>query len=134
MAETEIKLINGRSICDATARDQIKNKVEKVEGKGLSTVDFTNEKDDKLSGIEEGANNYTHPENHNADIIVQDSNHRFVTDEEKQRWDIRKEPKQIKLETNGDYIQWGYVDEDKNKNLVSLIKSVVLYHIICIFA
>lgn len=83
MAETEIKIINGRKICDTTARDQIKNKVDKIEGKGLSTVDFTTEKDTKLNSIAENANNYVHPTKHNADIITQDETHRFVTDEEK---------------------------------------------------
>lgn len=37
-------------------------KVDKVEGKGLSTNDYTNEDRIKLAGIEEGANAYTHPE------------------------------------------------------------------------
>ena len=38
------------------------NKVDKVEGKGLSTNDYTNEEKSKLAGIAENANNYTHPE------------------------------------------------------------------------
>ncbi len=91
MAETEIKIINGRKICDATARDQIKNKVEKVEGKGLSTVDFTTEKDNKLNGIAEGANKYTHPKNHPATVITEDETHRFVTDAEKAKWDAKSD-------------------------------------------
>lgn len=36
-------------------------KVDKVEGKGLSTNDYTTEEKNKLSGIASGANNYTHP-------------------------------------------------------------------------
>ena len=40
----------------------------------------------KLEGIEEHANNYIHPENHQASIIVEDENHRFVTDKEKEKW------------------------------------------------
>lgn len=36
-------------------------KVDKVEGKGLSTNDFTDELLNKLNGIAEGANNYEHP-------------------------------------------------------------------------
>lgn len=35
--------------------------VQKEEGKGLSTNDYTTEEKEKLAGIEEGANNYTHP-------------------------------------------------------------------------
>ncbi len=40
----------------------------------------------KLEGIEDGANKYIHPLNHNAEMIVQDSEHRFVTDTEKSIW------------------------------------------------
>lgn len=39
----------------------VANKVDKVEGKGLSTEDFTTSEKTKLSGIEANANNYTHP-------------------------------------------------------------------------
>lgn len=37
------------------------NKVDKVEGKGLSTNDFTDRLKDKLDSISAGANQYTHP-------------------------------------------------------------------------
>ena len=37
------------------------NKVDKISGKGLSTNDYTTEEKAKLEGIEENANNYTHP-------------------------------------------------------------------------
>lgn len=37
-------------------------KVDKVEGKGLSSNDYTDEEKDKLAGVEENANNYVHPE------------------------------------------------------------------------
>lgn len=67
------------------------SKVDKIEGKGLSTVDFTKEKDAKLSGIAEGANNYTHPINHEPSIITQDATHRFVTDVEKEIWNNKSE-------------------------------------------
>ena len=36
-------------------------KVDKVTGKGLSSNDYTDSEKEKLSGIEERANNYTHP-------------------------------------------------------------------------
>lgn len=39
----------------------LENYVEKEEGKGLSTNDYTTEEKNKLAGIEEGANKYTHP-------------------------------------------------------------------------
>lgn len=39
----------------------LENKVDKVEGKGLSTNDYSTAEKDKLAGIAENANNYTHP-------------------------------------------------------------------------
>lgn len=40
----------------------LSSKVDKVSGKGLSANDYTNEEKKKLSGIADGANNYTLPE------------------------------------------------------------------------
>ncbi len=39
----------------------LNDKVDKVSGKGLSTNDYTTTEKNKLSGIEAGANKYTHP-------------------------------------------------------------------------
>lgn len=39
----------------------IGNKVDKISGKGLSTNDYTTTEKNKLAGIAEGANNYSHP-------------------------------------------------------------------------
>ena len=39
----------------------------------------------KLDGI----NNYTHPANHAATMIIQDANNRFVTDAEKNAWNAK---------------------------------------------
>lgn len=45
-----------------SAQDKVNNtKVDKVNGKGLSTNDYTTAEKNKLSGIEEGANKYSHP-------------------------------------------------------------------------
>lgn len=44
-------------------------KVDKVVGKGLSTEDYTTAEKQKLAGIEDRANNYTHPETHPASMI-----------------------------------------------------------------
>ena len=43
----------------------------------------------KLNSIESNANNYKHPSTHNASMIVQDKNNRFVTDIEKANWDSK---------------------------------------------
>lgn len=56
-------------------------------GMGLSHNDYTDEEKEKLDGIDEGANNYTHPETHPASMIVQDSTHRFVSDAKQREWD-----------------------------------------------
>lgn len=66
-----------------TKLDNIANeKVDKVDGKGLSTNDYTTSEKQKLEGL----SNYVHPSTHDASIINQDSTHRFVTDEEKSKW------------------------------------------------
>lgn len=44
-----------------TQHQDISGKVDKVEGKGLSTNDYTTEEKNKLNGIEENANNYSLP-------------------------------------------------------------------------
>lgn len=43
----------------------------------------------KLAGIADNANNYTHPANHPPAIITQDANNRFVTDAEKAAWNAK---------------------------------------------
>ena len=44
-----------------TEHQDISDKVDKINGKGLSTNDYTTEEKNKLSGIEENANNYSLP-------------------------------------------------------------------------
>lgn len=45
----------------AKITDAVKNKVDKVNGKGLSTNDYTTAEKTKLAGIVDGANKYVHP-------------------------------------------------------------------------
>ena len=54
-------------------------KVDKVEGKGLSANDYTDEEKAKLAGIEDNANNYVHPENHPASMITETENLKVMT-------------------------------------------------------
>ena len=42
-------------------KERLSGKVDKVDGKGLSTNDYTTEEKEKLNTIEENANNYVHP-------------------------------------------------------------------------
>ncbi len=53
-----------------TVANQIGKKVDKVDGKGLSTKDYTAADQVKLAGIEENANNYVHPTSHPATMIT----------------------------------------------------------------
>lgn len=57
-------------------------------GEATTSANGFMSKDDKvkLDGIANGANNYIHPASHAASMITQDSTHRFVTDEEKTKW------------------------------------------------
>lgn len=44
--------------------------VKKEDGKGLSSNDYTSDEKSKLAGIENNANNYTHPSTHSSDEIM----------------------------------------------------------------
>lgn len=83
-----------------TEHQDISGKVDKVEGKQLSTEDYTTLEKAKLSNVEEGANNYTHPNTHVAKMIEQDFNHRFVTDEEKNKWNSKVDSNQLHNHSN----------------------------------
>jgi hypothetical protein len=50
-----------REEADAGLQESIGEKVDKISGKGLSSNDFTNADKVKLDGVDEDANNYTHP-------------------------------------------------------------------------
>ena len=56
-----------------------------------TTLHFTADEKTKLSGIELNANNYIHPSSHPANIITEDSTHRFVTDAEKNAWSSKSD-------------------------------------------
>lgn len=76
-------------------------KVDKVAGKGLSTNDYTTAEQTKLAGIATGANLYTHPANHPASVITQDTGNRFVTDAEKTTWNAKASTAVVTTTTNG---------------------------------
>lgn len=66
------------------------NKVEKIEGKDLSSNDYTTTEKAKLAGIDDGANKYVHPATHEASMVTTDATHRFVTDTEKANWSAKE--------------------------------------------
>lgn len=89
---------------------QIAEKVDKVDGKGLSTNDYTSADKEKLDGISEGANNYVHPDTHPASMIEGDTSHRFVSDTEKDAWNNKVDKVDGKgLSTND------YTNDEKTK-------------------
>ena len=53
----------------------------------------------KLDGIATNANNYKHPSTHPASMITDDSTHRFVSDEEKNKWNNSTEISDTKITT-----------------------------------
>ena len=85
LQEIAAAIEENKDVVDAI-KSSITNKVDKEDGKGLSEADFTNEEKEKLKGIADGANNYTHPAKHEPEIIAEDETHRFVTDAEKDEW------------------------------------------------
>ena len=76
--------INNLTYSDISGLENaLATKVDKEDGKGLSTNDYTTEEKTKLFNIAENANNYVHPTSHAASMITEDSTHKFITDEEK---------------------------------------------------
>ncbi|WP_282804590.1 hypothetical protein [Clostridium tetani] len=69
-----------------TITKELANKVDKIEGKGLSTENYTSAEKAKLAGIEENANNYIHPLTHLASMIEETDTKQFVTQAEKDKW------------------------------------------------
>lgn len=58
-------------------------KVDVIDGKSLSDENYSLIEKNKLAGIEAKANNYSHPATHSANIIVENTSKRFVTDAER---------------------------------------------------
>ncbi len=56
-----------------------------------TALHFTADEKTKLAGIEANANKYVHPSSHSANMITQDSTHRFVTDAEKNVWSSKSD-------------------------------------------
>lgn len=78
--------LNGLQYLWTNIKSRLAGKVDKQDGKALSTNDFTTAEKNKLAGIASGANKYTLPSKLPASMITQNSGHRFVTDAEKNSW------------------------------------------------
>lgn len=72
--EIDVTLINDGSIpknkLNPLFLEEVDNKVNKLEGKDLSSNDFTNEYKSKIDEIEANANNYIHPDTHDVEMIT----------------------------------------------------------------
>lgn len=89
----------GETIQDALSSLQ-DTKVDKVAGKALSTNDYTTAEKTKLEGIEENANNYSHPASHSADMINETDTRKFVTPAEKSGWSAKLDENNVLTKTN----------------------------------
>ncbi|HWL13458.1 MAG TPA: hypothetical protein VNQ57_10750, partial [Ureibacillus sp.] len=85
----------------ATMTNELTKKVDKIQGKQLSTEDYSTTEKSKLAGIENGANKYIHPTTHHATMIVEDASHRFVSDTEKSTWNEKASTAVATVNTNG---------------------------------
>lgn len=74
--KTKEELVDGLSA-------SLDGKVDKESGKGLSTEDYTTIEKNKLAGVEAGANNYTHPAAHSADMITDSTTKKIMTAQER---------------------------------------------------
>ena len=63
----------------------------------IMTAAFLN----KLNGIEDGANNYIHPDTHPASMITQSSSYRFVTDTQISSWNAKASTDVATTSANG---------------------------------
>ena len=66
--------------------NQLSTKVDKIEGKRLSDENYSLVEKNKLAGIEDEANKYTHPSTHAASMITESVSRRFVSDTDKANW------------------------------------------------
>jgi len=64
----------------------------KADKSALSSNDYTNAEKSKLAGIQAGANKYTHPANHSANMISTTTNKQFVSQTEKESWTAGQVP------------------------------------------
>lgn len=107
VTKTQIGLGNVNNTSDllkpisTATQEALDKKVDKELGKQLSTENYSTTEKEKLAGIEENANNYTHPLTHEASIITQDSTHRFVSDTEKTTWNNKAETTTATTSSNG---------------------------------
>ena len=90
-----------RDEAQAIAGGDYVTKVELNSHTNNTTLHFTDDEKTKLSGIEPNSNNYIHPSSHPANIITEDSTHRFVTDTDKTTWNNKASTSVVTTTSNG---------------------------------
>ena len=80
----------GTKASNEYVKEELAKKVN-IEGYVATDNNYTTIEKNKLASIENNANNYTHPINHEATVITEDSTHRFVTDTEKNIWNSKSD-------------------------------------------
>ena len=71
--------------------DDLETKVDKEDGKALSAEDYTTLEKEKLAGIDDNANNYTHPASHAGSIITMADAGSYFTGESKTAESVTQE-------------------------------------------
>jgi len=99
----EIKTNSTQRFVSETEKTNWNNKVDKVQGSDLSTNDFTTAYRQKLDGISNNANYYSHPLKHAPNIIAQDALNRFVTDSDIKNWNGKVNKDGDKKLTSNDF-------------------------------
>lgn len=61
IVDSEISSSSANPVQNSVIYTALGNKVDKISGKGLSTNDYTTTEKNKLAGIDDNANNYSHP-------------------------------------------------------------------------
>lgn len=99
-AEAAIAVLENGTINDliigenkAYSNQKINNLLETLDlsniAETITLKHFTSILKDKLDDIAENANNYSHPDAHDASMITESSSKRFVSDTEKNSWDSK---------------------------------------------
>ena len=81
----KVDTADGKDLSSNDYTDEDKAKVHEHANKAVLdkiTAEYTTAEKTKLSGIEEGANKYTPPESHSADMITETASKRFTSDTE----------------------------------------------------
>lgn len=90
-----------RDEAQAVAGGDYTTKVEFNSHVNDTTLHTTADEKTKLAGIEANANKYVHPSSHSADMITENSTHRFVTDTEKTTWNNKASTSVVTTTSNG---------------------------------